>query len=138
MSATTQPTFTITIPITLTTEFLSDILTTAFDADFGGCWYWAEPYAKKGDDDPWHIDADGNTWLSVTVAEKEASGDRRKAKRVDHAMLVQGIKKLFEPGILPGRGDIRSAVQNLDAGHIDADAADVLVQLGFFGTTVYG
>lgn len=134
------PTQEVHVTLALTQEFLSDILVTAFDGSYGGSWHWAAPVVR-GTRSAWKVDKDTDTWLSVHITEKfdedEATqpGDTWK---VDHAMLARGIQRLFTPGVLPRRGDIRNAVLEQDAGNIDSDGADVLVQLAVFGELVYG
>ena len=48
------------------------------------------------------------------------------------ALIARGCRLLLEPGILPRRGDLRTAVLEQDAGDIDGPGADVIVQLGCF------
>lgn len=127
----------VTVVIDLSRDFLSDVLTTAFDADYGGCWYWAAPRIHGTRPlSAWNID--GEVWIAVTIVEREASGEKRKWCVVDHGRIVKGIERLFSRGCLPGRNDIRNAILKGDAGDIDANAADVIVQLGMFGELVYG
>lgn len=125
----------VTVALLLTTEFLSDILVIAFDGAYGGCWYWARPAADKPHEKVFTIE--GDTWWAVRITEKDPEGKRR-TWNVDHARLVKGISKLFEPKVLPKRGDIRSAIIQIDAGQIDAEGADIIVQLAVFGELVYG
>lgn len=125
----------VTIELSLTEEFLSDILIGAFDGGCGACWYWAQPYRKEGD----AFTVDGEIWRSVKIVEKEAAtGDKRKWCVMDHERLIRGIKKLFEPGVLPKRDDVRNAIVQSDGGMLDAEGFDIIVQLALFGELVYG
>jgi hypothetical protein len=131
---TTRP---VNVTLELSEEFLSDILVTAFDGSCGGSWYWAQPDCADWLELSVPNEA-CSTWLSVKVREQEASGDKAKRFKLDHEALVKGIELLFKPGVLPKRSDIRNAVLQQEAGDIDIDGADVLVQLACFGALIYG
>ena len=137
MTTTNTPTHSIavTIELNITEEFLSDILVGAFDGAYGACWYWAQPRSKDGAH-PFKVD--GDLWRSVTIIEKESSGEIYKSGVVDYERLLRGIKKLFEPGVLPKRSDVRNAILQNDGGQLDAEGFDIIVQLAFFGELVYG
>jgi hypothetical protein len=127
---------TITIRMDITQEFLSDLLVTAFDGSYGGSWYWARPNIQSPEQGAkYWLETDGDLWTVCHIRDLE---DPDRKFKVDHQVLIRGIEKLFEPGVLPGRGDIRNAVLAQDSGNIDVDAADVIVQLGCFGELVYG
>ena len=114
----------------LTSDFLSDILITAFDAAYGGCWYWAVPSEAAGD--PWKIE-DG-LWQRVYIEERE--GDEEGTYCVSHLVLADGLQRMVDAGRMDS--DIMTAISELDAGYIDADIADAIVQWGLFGKLVYG
>lgn len=114
-------------------QMLSDILVTAFDGGYGACWYWAEP-AKEG----WLQIDDKGEWLSVTIKEQEEGGSGKEGPfTVSLETIGKGIEKLFEDGVLPRRGDIRNEILSPDCA-LDAEGADIVVQLGLFGELVYG
>jgi len=138
--------FMLTVPIKVGRQFVSDILTTATE---GGSQYWlqggridrsdgkdglehlsvlriTEPQDVEEGGDPFDI----NNFSSGFEANRDAD--------ITLLTIVRGLQRLFEAGVLPGRPDIRGCVSSLDAGNIDAEAADVILQLGFFGDTVYG
>jgi hypothetical protein len=60
---------------------------------------------------------------------------------VDYALIRKGIAAILAPGADIGaklRGYVFSGVVENDGGHIDADAADAIVQFGMFGKLVFG
>lgn len=123
---------------TLSDEFLSDVLITAFDGDLGACWYWAQPAQ-----DHWlQTVAVPNTrqrlWLHVAIAERD---EPNKGRMVDENVLAQGIRLLLV-GKVGIRSDLlehlKTGVWEGDAGEIDAEVADCIVQAGLFGQIVYG
>ena len=138
----------VTIELELSEEFLSDILTIAFDGDYGGCWYWARPCELRENKDgevlsAWEIDPPSKgvkagvnnlMWRSVSIKDRETDN----VFVVTHSALTRGIQELFKPGVLPKRGDIRDAILKQDSGQIDVEGADVIVQLGVMGAVIYG
>ena len=70
-----------------------------------------------------------------------ADGDARKTFTLDKELIRKGIAKVFDPGF-EVREDIRKSVidayNTQDAGDIDAEAADVIVQAAVFGEIIYG
>lgn len=132
-----EQTISVTIELKLGEQFLSDVLVTAFDGQYGGCWYWAEAYSDKA------FAFTGDRWDYVTIREKVDGEPTQPLKhwKVDHALLAKGIETLFDTGskVSPVmRHSLREAVLAQDAGNIDASDADVLVQLAVFGEMVYG
>ena len=121
-----------TVTLHFDDEYLSNILVTAFDGDYGGCWYWAEP---KGEN--WLVtDGVGGVWKSCTVREKEASqpnGKKRWAV-VDHAMVGRGIQHIIQAGG-HDRLKVRLLAKDDD---LDANDADTIIQFAMFGEEVYG
>jgi hypothetical protein len=128
---------------------MSDLLITAFDGNYGGCWFWAEP--KPGLDD-WLIvekrhreqgigtvEGEDTIWRSATIREKQASlanGKKRWAV-IDHAMIGRGLKRILETP--NGRYTaIKEAIMGKDSGEIDASAVDTIIQFAVFGEEVYG
>jgi hypothetical protein len=132
--ATTSKTVTVPVELTFTEKFLSDLMVTAFDAHHGGSWFWAEPKDPSSEIPAFEID--GEIWRSVNIIQSEE--DPAHDYKVTHDTLIAGIKKLFEPGVLPRRGDLRGQLTKGDDADLDASDADVIVQLGVFGETIYG
>lgn len=74
--------------------------------------------------------------------EWDEAEDKKEAEHIISAMkIMDGIQKVFEPGFSL-RADIRAAifqgVMENDAGHIDADGTDAIVQAACFGELKYG
>ncbi len=132
---------TITMTKTLPDGFLSDVLITAFDGSYGGCWYWAKPDLRRNDG-RWLTTGPDGTWQSCLIT-LDPEGSTSCAERlmqeagvlVNHDVIAQGITKALADGRYPS---INEAVLTVDAGCIDADDADVIVQLAVFGEVVYG
>lgn len=146
------------VKITLGATFVGDLLVTAFDSAYGGCWYWSKPYYRgiepalpeAYDLDNYEgcvvTDPDHNFWTGVRVSLKEPIGDSTLDNllspffTVDAATVQTGINR-----ILSGETRIRTdlmdqifrAVVGRDA-DIDADATDCIVQAGTFGKVIYG
>lgn len=129
-------------------QFLADIITGAIE---GGTGYWAKVYRYKWVDLP---PAEVNA-LIVTEEDCEASdewiaahpGSSNKDWLSEHGKLIncdliaRGIGRIVrrEVGVNSTiRGYILYGNAENDAGEIDADAADVIVQAGLFGELVYG
>jgi hypothetical protein len=135
----------VTLTLDFDAEFMSDLLITAFDGQYGGCWYWAEP--KPGLDDWLIVEKrlvegsvpDETIWRSATIREKSASlanGKKRWAV-IDHAMIGRGLKRILETP--NGRYTaIKEAIMGKDSGEIDASAVDTIIQFAVFGEEVYG
>ena len=125
----------VTVVLHFTDEYLGNILVTAFDGQYGGCWFWAEPKgpnwlvtAPDSDDCPFH-------WKSCTVREKEASnGTKRKWAVVDHEMVARGIQRVLES---KGREHLKQRLLSGDD-DIDSYGADTIIQFAIFGEEVYG
>lgn len=101
------------------TEFITDIVDTAFG---GGINYWAEISNGK-------------------IREYDDEGPVGEWIRVTPGLVEKGIALVKEPSFQV-RDDILTAIllcdRNNDAGEIDTEAADVIIQAGVFGEIVYG
>lgn len=103
-------------------EFLTDIIDTAFE---GGINYWAEFSTEIGSNKIRDYDDEGpvGEWIEVTPG-----------------LVEKGIAAVKEPSFQV-REDILTAIllsdRNNDAGEIDIEAADVIVQAAIFGEIVY-
>lgn len=130
---------TITVTMNLQDHFLGDILVTAFDGNYGGCWYWAKPgndnwLETNGDKDILNV-----VWQRVCIKEHEPSElHEGQVAYVDHETLAKGIRRILsgEAGIEVDA--LHGAVVEDDAGQIDSDLADCIVQEGLFEQQVYG
>lgn len=173
-------------------EFFSDIMITAFDAQYGGAWEWFEPVGENWltteHADPDHKHEDGSLciddlWMSVEVQLKEdcqlGHPPFDGPITIDHAAIAAGISRIVnddyagiwrkandmeEKAYAEGklrrehrwnekedrleietgetarglRGNITRALQDLEAGDIDAYDAGAIVQAGAFGKVPLG
>lgn len=121
-----------TIEHEVSDEFLADILITAVE---GGINYWAQVESYT------HSRGPEYTRAMLTPADGEAGGWPAKHVVLDTTVVLTGLQRVL--GHKVGCGEevmnwIVSGSLNDDAGEIDADAADVIVQAGIFGELVYG
>lgn len=126
----------------ITTEFLSDILVTAFDGNYGGCWYWCEPHESPDIVGRQDSPAQGNhedIWLSVSVVDNnnKDKGKHGKTYTINHAILMKGIKAILHDGKMDRDLLVRAIATN-DSSDLDADWADTIVQYGLWGKEIYG
>lgn len=108
-------------------EFLRDVAITAAE---GGVNYWGGVVA---------YDPDAGTFR-VEETDGMGGGDG-PVHTVDGDLIERGIARLAVPGVQCAadiRGWVLRGSATNDAGEIDADAADVIVQVGLFGEIVYG
>jgi hypothetical protein len=126
----------VVVHITPTLEFLRDIVITALE---GGIGYWAcaEKYR-------WSEDGTLEKMLpfpEVVLVPDEDPDDFPKTA-ITPEIIRKGLQLALTPGIMhPGSNTVRStmsALMEMDAGAIDTDAADNIVQLGMFGKLVFG
>ena len=114
------------------TDFLASILVTAVE---GGIGYWAatQSYAWQQTEDRQFTEA------SVEVRAFETGDDPADWQAVTLDTIAKGIVVLKRKAV-PSKffADLALAVRENDAGYIDADMADAIVQAGLFGTVVYG
>ncbi len=114
-------------PMQPSAEFASGVLTTAVE---GGSNYWASIRNVVRAQDLFVISA----WF-------RDSESRDPYKLVDAGQVAQGIARLADSRFkinVDLRRLILSAVAEDDAGSIDADAADVIVQAAVYGEIVFG
>lgn len=111
-------------------QFLDDVVTTALE---GGIGYWSVCSAYEWDGVP--------ARAQIQEFDEDTGEECGPLMEVDRALIRKGIK-----GILSGEGRISPIIQsyvqdadkNNDAGDVDADVADCIVQFGLFGKLVYG
>lgn len=125
-------------------ETISNIMITAFDANYGGSWYWAVPdWIETPTASCTYIRTAGDNWTHVyaQVNPDEPIGDVEQDKPfvVTRTVVERGIQ-LILTGKVGIRSDLLAQVQTLflDDVDIDADAADCIIQAGVFGELVYG
>jgi hypothetical protein len=115
------------------TDFLAGILCSTVE---GGSDYWAEIKDWK-----WEWD-DHHNFTKASVTVRDAEGDApTKWIAVDLDTIERGIQaiKARKPAV---REDLQAAIllgdNENDAGHIDIDCADCILQAALFGELVYG
>ncbi len=132
-------------------EFVSDVLVTAFDGSYGGCWYWADSKRVDENQGPWGYvsEEEGADWafVNITLQQGDDTGNKvldammQKGVRVDGEAIRVGIQRIMD-GDVGVSDDIRNhivrGVLEGDAGEIDAIGADCIVQAGVFGELIYG
>lgn len=123
---------TITVTLPVSAEFVHDVFVTACE---GGINYWAEV-------DQYHwSDGNGNDDLFGFFAVIHDGEDPTKF-RVDASVIANGLQRVSAgPVEHLGEGlraNIVKATIAGDAGEIDANDADTIVQVGLFGRIIYG
>jgi len=137
----------INIKRTLDDEFVSDVLITAFDGSVGACWYWAEwsdgltPALVANNVDTGH--SQRKEWTCCFITEREEPGvyGSKTLYAVAGETIEQGIQRILNDDTLITpyiRQYVLTAVLEGDAGEIDAEAADCIVQIGLFNKIVFG
>lgn len=141
---------TVSTSFTLSDSFLGYVMCSAFE---GGTGYWARlediqygPGAKTkaSTDEPFYISAYA---VDTDWDDSDKTGEPAFPRTlVDFDLLARGIGLIL--GSKPATaefwpnsdivGYVQRAVAEDDAGHIDGDAADAIMQLGMFGQLVFG
>ena len=127
--------------IKITEEVLSDILITAFDANYGGCWRWCEPdgIQVQGRNQGLARGDHEDIWISVTVINNIQEDERRFQRKyiVNHKVLISGIEQITSTTGSLYHGVLIDALAEGDTGMIDANMADTIVQLGLWREEIY-
>lgn len=134
--------FDVQVKLPATLQLLRDIVITACE---GGIGYWSQlsVYKWRNPDAPDDASmADDGTYLpfpEVVLHElAEDEGDYKEdGVKLTPEMIVAGMQKALEQGNHSSGNIIRALAEN-DAGHLDADDADNIVQFGVLGSIVYG
>ncbi len=128
--------FTIPMDPKVWDEIAAGILTTAAE---GGIGYWADYEVTRFEDGP------HKGWVkeihTFTDAEEGGAFDNAKRSKVNEAGIYMAIKRILDGDVeiaSYNKEAIINAIMEKDAGCIDADAADVLVQVALFGEIVFG
>jgi len=110
-------------------SFLSDVASIAVQ---GGINYWAD-FAEEDVDYPWPQD--------IHFKVRDAMDSKTEFQAVTDETVENGINAMKNPEFSV-RDDIRRSILFADvmhdAGEIDAEAADVIIQAGLFGEIVFG
>ena len=121
---------TVSIEFNIGEDFLSDILTTACE---GGIGYWSQLKDYDCDRDHHYI-REYDDYSDEIAADHEWF-------RIDHDLVMKGLHHMMDPNFEVAdyiRKYVYLAITESDAGHIDADAADCIIQAGVYGELVYG
>ena len=119
---------TVEITLAVTPTFVHDVFTTACE---GGIDYWAEFSEYR-----WKHDGEPDLWtFGATIVEDGES----EPVTIGRYVILAGIRKILtgDHGSLL-RDNLVRAIQHDDAGEVDADFADSIVQVGLFGEVRYG
>lgn len=129
----------VTVTYTMSDQLLRDVLCTALE---GGIGYWSE----ASDIQTIEVEVNGSPmqeYIGCTLTDCEGTDDEGNdwTHTVTLDTVAAGIRRLLS-GEVRVRKDIeeaiRSGVAENDGGHIDADAADVILQVALFGAITYG
>lgn len=134
-------TFTTSTQVSLSADWVEDLIVTAFDAQYGGSWYWVNE-----DDDivTVHV-TDGHVDFQLSGPDLYAWSFRLQGPahpltaRLDAAALGDAWAVIVDQA--PIRSDlVEQFTESMRFGDldVDADAADCLVQIALFGKVVYG
>lgn len=121
-------------------QVLHDVFVTALE---GGIGYWSQCFTYHwenggGLDD---LDLDG---FYADIVDTE---DGNKPYRIDRSVIERGLAAIINPPAdlqahetpsMSLRKAVAAAVATNDAGDLDADDADNIVQMGLFGSIIYG
>lgn len=136
----------------LSKGFIGDILVTAFDGQYGGCWYWAKPAGRfwlSSEQNPDNPEPAYSYWTRAHIRSQDpigiASLDQKQEAgwfTVDAEAIRIGIQKILDQDEHARiddnlREQVYRSVLEGDA-DIDVDAADCIVQVGLFGRLVFG
>lgn len=125
--------FPITITFNVSPMFLADVLVSAIE---GGIGYWSQTLVYKWEDlQPVDFHA------TILVPDDADPDNDPHQYVITPRKLLEGIQRVLAPGFQVNpqiRNAILQSVREDDAGNIDADAADVIVQAALFSEIVYG
>lgn len=123
---------TITVTLPVSAEFVHDVFVTAVEG--GIFWAYIDQYHWS--------DGDRNPDLFGFFAVITDAEDATAKFRVDASVIAAGLRRIAAgPVEHLGEGlraNIVKATIAGDAGEIDADDADTVVQIGLFGKVIYG
>jgi hypothetical protein len=115
-------------------QFFADIITTAIE---GGIGYWSVTLQYQYNGKP----CVGELVEGVDTCATISPEDSNIIYGIDIDLIDKGIDAILGERVsisVATQEAIERAWAELDAGEIDADAADAIVQVGLFGKLVYG
>lgn len=117
-------------------NLLSDLMITAFDGHYGGCWHWSEPYG-----DNWlAVVGDERVWKEANILDTNDTDDDIPSRvyTVNWDTLVLGMQRIVDDGKLHSLiENIADAIFDDDGGRLDSGDVDTIVQYGLFMSEVY-
>lgn len=142
---------TLTVNLPLSASFVADIMMTAFESPYE----WFDIHFRKGDAMPADESCSYARPLRLCVEhiDCDGTGNVIKTYTIGHADIAEGIRRVLlnemykdgaritESHALVGehsRTAIFRAVIEQDAGEIDRDYADIIIQAATFGHIIYG
>ena len=117
------------IEFKITDENINDIVCTALE---GGINYWCNRVKVKGGDYKGTECASDSVSLGATLLLHTIDGE---VAELNKSVLERGVALFMEED---GYGIIDPETLTLDTGQIDADVADIIIQLAVFGENIYG
>ncbi len=132
----------VTTTLPVTAHMVDAVLVGAFDSSYGACYYWADllniKADKSGKNDPLN-----DLWYEVLLRENEdvANPEFNPIRTVDAEDLTRAFQAFLNeepPANASITGYIQRAIRENDPSYLDADCADVLVQIAVFGRLIYG
>lgn len=127
---------TVSVDMGITERFVSDVLIGALDNPYGGSRYWIQNVRVKTNDADDILD---EIWLSATFEDTEA--DHTMKYFVNLEKMVTAIQSILNQNVTcsPVIYDtLLKAVREDDSGYVDADVADVVLQVAVLGEITYG
>lgn len=122
-----RPSRSVRVDWKVTRRFADDLLVTAFDPGYGGALYWCEVdrYHPQG---RWAVDEDNNRSV-----EFHDEADPHVIYTFGYEQVVTGLQRAVERGWM----NVAKALVEDDGGQIDAELADIVVQLSVFNEVRY-
>ena len=115
-------------------EFLFDVFTTALEGAIG-YWAYSETYHWQNNGV-----ADLDNFSSIVIDAEEEEAFERVA--INQAVIAKGINLILNDENFEINDGLKSAIleanRKNDAGLIDGNCADCIVQAGLFGSIVFG
>lgn len=131
------------VSIDLTTEFLSDLLVSCVE---GGSRYWLACNALATAADQSYLvlgPADAESGEPFDVGQFDPPFLPHRDEPITITTIFRGCQRLCDLSAdlkihQTVLDRLRGAVMSVDAGNFDAGDADVILQLGYFGSVIYG
>jgi len=132
----------VTTTLPVTAHMVDAVLVGAFDGSYGASYYWAEAVDIKVNK-PENGDILDELWYEVLIRENEdvANPEFNPVYTVNADAIARAFQAFVgeePPANTSITGYIQRALRENDPGYIDADCADVLVQIAVFGRLIYG